>query len=52
MYKIIIPLILAIFVIWILLQISLDMSIFKNPMSYFIVFIIFYLILKMVKVEQ
>lgn len=43
MYKIIIPAILAIFALWILLQISLEMSIVKNPMNYFIVFIIFFL---------
>ncbi|CAM4423611.1 hypothetical protein BASU617_12515 [Bacillus subtilis] len=35
MYKIIIPAFLAIFVLWILLQISLEMSIVKNPMNYF-----------------
>ncbi|MEC1791134.1 hypothetical protein P9D84_06930 [Bacillus vallismortis] len=49
MYKIIIPAILAIFVLWILLQISLEMSIFNNPMNYFIGFIIFFLFIKMVK---
>lgn len=52
MYKIIIPAILAIFVLWILLQISLEMSIGKNPMNYFIVFIIFFLFIKMVKEKQ
>ncbi|ATO30344.1 hypothetical protein ACQGRJ_00525 [Bacillus atrophaeus] len=52
MYKIIIPAILAIFVLWILLQISLDMSIFKNPMNYFIVFIILFLFIKMAKEKQ
>ncbi|MDM5303908.1 hypothetical protein QUF44_20440 [Bacillus subtilis] len=52
MYKIIIPAILAIFVLWILLQISLEMSIFKNPMNYFIVFFIFFLFIKMVKEKQ
>ncbi|MEC1650264.1 hypothetical protein P9D74_04620 [Bacillus vallismortis] len=49
MYKIIIPAILAIFVLWMFLQFSLEMSIFKNPMNYFIVFIIFFLFIKMVK---
>ncbi|MCY8544947.1 hypothetical protein [Bacillus vallismortis] len=49
MYKIIILAILAIFVLWMFLQISLEMSIFKNPMNYFIVFIIFFLFIKMVK---
>ncbi|MCY8979875.1 hypothetical protein [Bacillus halotolerans] len=49
MYKIIISAILAIFVLWILLQISLEMSIFKNPLNYFIVFIIFFLFIKMAK---
>ncbi|WIG46928.1 hypothetical protein QPL78_20390 [Bacillus halotolerans] len=49
MYKIIIPAILAIFVLWILLQISLEMSTFKNPLNYFIVFIIFFLFIKMAK---
>ncbi|PRS04032.1 hypothetical protein C6W22_19390 [Bacillus atrophaeus] len=52
MYKIIIPSIIAIFVLWILLQISLDMSIFKNPMNYFIVFIILFLFIKMAKEKQ
>ncbi|WP_338443546.1 hypothetical protein V5F86_20445 [Bacillus spizizenii] len=52
MYKIIIPAILVIFMLWILLQISLEMSIFKNPMNYFIVFIIFFLFTKMVKDKQ
>lgn len=52
MYKIIIPAILAIFVLWILLQISLEMSIFKIPMNYFIVFIIFFLFMKMMKEKQ
>ena len=52
MYKIIIPAILAIFSLWILLQISLEMSIVKNPMNYFIVFIIFFLFVKMVKEKQ
>ncbi|ADM40036.1 hypothetical protein ACT3UT_03710 [Bacillus spizizenii ATCC 6633 = JCM 2499] len=53
MYKIIIPAILAIFILWILLQISpLEMSIVKNPMNYFIVFIIFFLFIKMVKEKQ
>lgn len=52
MYKIIIPAILAIFALWILLQISLEMSIVKNPMNYFIVFIIFFLFIKMVKEKQ
>ncbi|MGG0775300.1 hypothetical protein ABE060_08415 [Bacillus rugosus] len=52
MYKIIIPAILVIFMLWILLQISLEMSIFKNPMNYFIVFIIFFLLIKMVKEKK
>ncbi|MFP7320642.1 hypothetical protein [Bacillus spizizenii] len=52
MYKIIIPAILAIFVLWILLQISLETSIVKNPMNYFIIFIIFFLFIKMVKEKQ
>ncbi|CAI6321976.1 hypothetical protein [Bacillus subtilis] len=52
MYKIIIPAILAIFALWILLQISLEMSIVKNPMNYFIVFIIFFLFVKLVKEKQ
>ncbi|MFP7494631.1 hypothetical protein SFC66_12650 [Terribacillus saccharophilus] len=52
MYKIIIPSILVIFTLWILLQISLDMSIFKNPMNYFIIFIIIFLFIKMMKEKQ
>ncbi|MBT2574974.1 hypothetical protein J7E26_13585 [Bacillus sp. ISL-51] len=52
MYKIIIPSILAIFILWILLQISLDLSIVKNPLNYFIVFIVFFLFIKMVKDKQ
>ncbi|AJE77009.1 MULTISPECIES: hypothetical protein [Bacillus] len=52
MYKIIIPSILAIFILWILLQISLEISIVKNPLNYFIVFIVFFLFIKMVKEKQ
>ncbi|MEH7735330.1 hypothetical protein [Bacillus pumilus] len=52
MYKIIIPSILIIFILWILLQISLGMSIFKNPMNYFILFILFFLTIKLVKEKQ
>ncbi|WP_088037195.1 hypothetical protein [Bacillus velezensis] len=52
MYKIIIPSILAIFILWILLQISLGISIVKNPLNYFIVFIVFFLFIKMVKEKQ
>ncbi|AUS12138.1 hypothetical protein C0W65_08875 [Bacillus subtilis] len=52
MYKIIIPAILVIFALWILLQISLEMSIVKNPMNYFIVFIVFFLFIKMLKEKQ
>ncbi|QOQ55053.1 hypothetical protein [Bacillus amyloliquefaciens] len=52
MYKIIIPSILAIFILWILLQISLEISIVKNPLNYFIVFIVFFLFVKMVKEKQ
>ncbi|MCM2990724.1 hypothetical protein [Bacillus safensis] len=52
MYKIIIPSILIIFILWILLQISLEMSIFKNPMNYFILFILFFLTIKLVKEKQ
>ncbi|KIL20318.1 hypothetical protein B4134_3814 [Bacillus safensis] len=51
-YKIIIPSILIIFFLWILLQISLEMSIFKNPMNYFILFILFFLTIKLVKEKQ
>ncbi|WP_156524444.1 hypothetical protein [Bacillus siamensis] len=52
MYKIIIPSILAIFILWVLLQISLEISIVKNPLNYFIVFIVFFLFIKMVKDKQ
>ncbi|QRY36562.1 hypothetical protein [Bacillus sp. PDNC022] len=52
MYKIIIPSILIIFFLWILLQISLEMSIFKNPMNYFMLFILFFLTIKLVKEKQ
>ncbi|AEB26185.1 MULTISPECIES: hypothetical protein [Bacillus] len=52
MYKIIIPSILTIFILWILLQISLEISIVKNPLNYFIVFIVFFLFIKMVKEKQ
>ncbi|AUJ75436.1 hypothetical protein NNG64_19400 [Bacillus siamensis] len=52
MYKIIIPSILAIFILWVLLQISLEISIVKNPLNYFIVFIVFFLFIKMVKEKQ
>ncbi|MDV9185312.1 MULTISPECIES: hypothetical protein [Bacillus] len=52
MYKVIIPSILAIFILWILLQISLEISIVKNPLNYFIVFIVFFLFIKMVREKQ
>lgn len=51
-YKIIIPSTLIIFILWILLQISLEMSIFKNPMNYFILFILFFLTIKLIKEKQ
>ncbi|AIF66124.1 hypothetical protein [Terribacillus saccharophilus] len=49
MYKIIIPSILAIFASWLILQLSLNISIFKNPMNYFIMFIIVFLFIRMMK---
>ncbi|MEM5029973.1 hypothetical protein [Bacillus pumilus] len=43
MYKKIIPVVMVIFVLWILLQISLNMEIFQNPMNYFVVITLFFL---------
>ncbi|KGX89977.1 membrane protein [Pontibacillus halophilus JSM 076056 = DSM 19796] len=36
---------IVIFVLWLFLQISLNMSIVKNPLNYFVVFTIFFFIL-------
>ncbi|MCD7034520.1 hypothetical protein LRR81_09740 [Metabacillus sp. GX 13764] len=49
MNKLIIPCILVIFVLWILLQLALKMSIFANPLNYFIVIILLFLTIKMAK---
>ncbi|MCY7784423.1 MULTISPECIES: hypothetical protein [unclassified Bacillus (in: firmicutes)] len=52
MYKIIISTILTILALWILLQVSLETSIVINPMNYFIVFIILFLFIRMLKEKQ
>ncbi|MEB2356920.1 hypothetical protein [Bacillus pumilus] len=43
MYKKIIPVVMVIFVLWILLQISLNMNILHNPMNYFVAITLFFL---------
>ncbi|RAP17489.1 hypothetical protein C2W59_02420 [Bacillus pumilus] len=43
MYKKIIPAVMVIFGLWILLQISLNMKIFHNPMNYFVTITLFFL---------
>ncbi|MEH7652156.1 hypothetical protein V7186_13555 [Bacillus safensis] len=43
MYKKIIPAVMVIFGFWILLQISLNINIFLNPMNYFVSIILFFL---------
>ncbi|MFN2746397.1 MULTISPECIES: hypothetical protein [Bacillus] len=49
MNKLILPSITVIFVLWILLQIALNMSIFSNPLNYGIVIVIFFLFIKLAK---
>lgn len=39
----------VIFVLWILLQLALDMSIFKNPLNYCVAFIIVFFTIQYVK---
>ncbi|WP_373285958.1 hypothetical protein [Pontibacillus salipaludis] len=36
----------VIFILWVFLQLSLDMSILKNPLNYFVGFTIFFFIVK------
>ncbi|WP_223249574.1 MULTISPECIES: hypothetical protein [unclassified Bacillus (in: firmicutes)] len=43
MYKRIIPAVMVIFGLWILLQISLNIEIFQNPMNYFVAITLFFL---------
>ncbi|KIL20302.1 hypothetical protein B4134_3798 [Bacillus safensis] len=43
MYKKIIPAVMVIFGFWILLQISLNIKIFHNPMNYFVPITLFFL---------
>ncbi|ATH94178.1 membrane protein [Bacillus glycinifermentans] len=49
MNKLILPSIIVIFILWILLQIALNMNIFKNPLNYCIAIVIFFLFLKFAK---
>ncbi|WIF99314.1 hypothetical protein [Pontibacillus chungwhensis] len=39
---------IVIFVLWVSLQLFLDMTIFKNPFNYFVAFIIFFFGIKFV----
>ncbi len=39
----------VIFILWILLQIALDMSIFKNPLNYCVAFIILFFTIQYAK---
>ncbi|MCC9089944.1 MULTISPECIES: hypothetical protein [Bacillus] len=43
MYKVFIPTVVMIFILWILLQLSFHINIFHNPMNYFIVITLFFL---------
>ncbi|WP_088001892.1 hypothetical protein [Bacillus pumilus] len=53
MYKKIIPVVMVIFVLWILLQISLNMEIFHNPMNYFVAITLFFLCIQaLIKLKQ
>ncbi|PRS64156.1 hypothetical protein C6X98_06025 [Bacillus pumilus] len=52
-YKRIIPAIMVIFGLWILLQISLNMKIFHNPMNYFVTITLFFLCIQaLIKLKQ
>ncbi|MEH6902151.1 hypothetical protein V7X04_09690 [Bacillus safensis] len=53
MYKKIIPAVMVIFGFWILLQISLNIKIFHNPMNYFVVITLFFLCIQaLIKLKQ
>ena len=43
---------LVIFILWVFLQISLNMSIVKNPLNYFVVFTIFFFIIQYFKLKK
>ncbi|MEH7477009.1 MULTISPECIES: hypothetical protein [Bacillus] len=43
MYKLIIPAVMVVFSLWILLQLSMNINIFQNPMNYFTVITLFFL---------
>ncbi|MFT0802756.1 hypothetical protein VSK91_14565 [Bacillus swezeyi] len=49
MNKLILPSVIVIFILWILLQLALHMSILKNPLNYWIAIVIFFLFIKFVK---
>ncbi|WP_019392368.1 hypothetical protein [Priestia filamentosa] len=49
MNKVILPTILVIFALWILLQLALSGDIFKNPLNYFILIMLFFLFIKRAK---
>ncbi|MFB1100213.1 hypothetical protein [Terribacillus sp. JSM ZJ617] len=49
MNKFILPSIIIIFICWIILQLLLEMSILRNPMNYFIAFLIVFLFILRVK---
>ena len=44
-----IPAILVIFALWILLQLALGGDVFKNPLNYFILIMVFFLFIKQAK---
>ncbi|MCY7724257.1 MULTISPECIES: hypothetical protein [Bacillus] len=53
MYKRIIPAVMVIFGLWILLQISLNIKIFHNPMNYFVAITLFFLCIQaLIKFRQ
>nr|WP_235907463.1 hypothetical protein [Priestia megaterium] len=49
MNKLIIPSILVIFSLYILLQIALEQNVFKNPLNYFVLITLFFLVIKFIK---
>ncbi|MED5121879.1 hypothetical protein AAB109_29690 (plasmid) [Priestia megaterium] len=49
MNKLIIPAILVIFSLYILLQFALDQNIFRNPLNYFILITLLFLLIKFIK---
>ncbi|MCY8404395.1 hypothetical protein [Bacillus sonorensis] len=49
MNRLILLSIIVIFILWILLQIALNLNIFENPLNYCIVIVVLFLFIKLVK---